>query len=146
MDNPACLFTGENVSRYLDLETSYPFTPSESNLKEQFHQACSDRSPEKLSLTSSTSQYHEPMNGNALLEPFIDVDAYLDMTICCLPTTLQASTCFNESPQPDSVPVTVTQQVPDRILAATCSEIVYDRFLSPWPGSLAAAYQHMTTA
>jgi hypothetical protein len=86
------------------------------------------------------------LDSNTAIEPFIDAENYLDMSLCSMPTEFGPALSYCDPTQFSSLPVHHNSPAMDAVLGMALSGSNYNHFLAPWPGSLAAAYQGIPTA
>jgi hypothetical protein len=73
--------------------------------------------------------------------PQIDVDAFLDMSFCAPATSAPQSVYNGYRSARFRTPPTAAPHPPDEHAHRPSPDLIYDGFLSPWPGSLAAAQE-----
>ncbi|KIW68945.1 hypothetical protein PV04_04856 [Phialophora macrospora] len=71
----------------------------------------------------------------------IDVDAFLDVSFCAPATSAPQSVYNGYRSAPSRTTPTAASHLPDEQAHPSPPDLIYDGFLSPWPGSLAAAHR-----
>lgn len=131
--------------RVLGSPSLQPPSPSELNLNMTL-----DMLPQTVAL-SPQAPAHRPVPTTVRLEPgtdipapggsggdsYLDVDAFLDTTSCTVPTEFKPPDLLAGAMRWDSG----ATRRPHLLDRSSEPEPVYDSYLAPWPGSLAAAYQ-----
>jgi hypothetical protein len=75
----------------------------------------------------------------------MDLDAFLDMSLCTVPTEISSSLGGNYPSLQHSVPLMTTPHFAQVQPSQPPSDLMYDSYLSPCPGSFAAAHQSLAT-
>jgi hypothetical protein len=117
-----------------------PATPPEMDMCEQFLFAASENSSSRSD--PDTIEEEHPYIGHSDNSAF-DLDAYLDMSSCSIPTSgPHPAYNIGTSRQYDNWAMVESSHATHRV-DTTVSELgtICDSYLSPWPGSLAAAYR-----
>jgi hypothetical protein len=122
-----------------------PVTPPQMDMSEQFQYAVSESSSSRRDSDTTKEGYpyidHSP-------DSAFDLSAYLDMSSCSIPSSvpqLAYNTCNSMQLYNPAMMGTshATHQVDTTVSEPST---ICDGFLSPWPGSLAAAYHNATIA
>lgn len=71
--------------------------------------------------------------------PPMDLDAFLDVSLCTAPTAVSQPSCDNYPSVQYSVPLMTTPHPSRAPSSQSPTDLIYDSYLSPWPGSLVAA-------
>jgi hypothetical protein len=122
-----------------------PATPPEMDMCEQFLFAVSESS--SSGSDSDTIEEEYPYIDHSA-NSAVDLDAYLDMSSCSIPTSgPHPAYNIGTSRQYDNWAMVESSHATHQV-DTTVSEpgTICDSFLSPWPGSLAAAYHTATLA
>jgi len=122
-----------------------PATPPELGMSEQFLYAASGHVSSRSNSTTNSADYSSMENSSSVT---FDMDTYLDTSSCTIPlnaahpilnihtsTQYDIAALMETSRAIHPVGTTSLQQDPES-----------DSYLSPWPGSLAAAYHTVATA
>ena len=136
-------------STNVQLSISEPPTPNaEFDMKEQFLAYSPVTRPAGLSSKITGSEEQNPyfhQARNAADSHNMEVDEFLDMSFCA-PPSLTSQTPYSTHPlMPYTMPPTTAPQFSQVQAHQSPPEIMFDSYLSPWPGSLAAAHQSVAT-
>ncbi|KIX00984.1 uncharacterized protein Z518_10050 [Rhinocladiella mackenziei CBS 650.93] len=114
-------------------------TPPEPDTAEQF---AANNSPPLMRPDMKVVDSHtEAFRSERHRDSDIDVDSFLDMSSCTIPMDAQPPQNFLPLGQFSIRPMTQMRLAPHLPGGQISQESVGDAFLSPWPGSYAAAYQ-----
>ncbi|OCT52924.1 hypothetical protein CLCR_10746 [Cladophialophora carrionii] len=125
--------------------TSQPATPYEEiDMKDQFLAYSPATKP-----VGPDDRVRRPVGHNPPFHPgettadsqHMDVDAFLDMSFCAPATSAPQSVYTHYRSTPFRMPPMAAPHFPEVQANPPPSDLIYDDFLSPWPGSMAAAHQ-----
>ncbi|EXJ60275.1 hypothetical protein A1O7_04427 [Cladophialophora yegresii CBS 114405] len=125
--------------------TSPPATPfDEIDMKDQFLAYSPAAKPVRPVDKIQSPVEHIPLfhqGENIADSHHMDVEAFLDMSFCAPATSAPQPVYSNYRSTPFRMPPMAAPHLPDMQSLRPPPDLIYDGFLSPWPGSLAAANQ-----
>ncbi len=123
------------------LSTSEPATPHEDiDMKEQFLAYSPGPRAALQDTKVKGSEEHNPFFHQAedVADPQnMEVDTFLDMTLCTPPSSTSQSPYSTYSRMPYSMPPGTTPRSAQAQAHPSTPDLIYDSYLSPWPGSWA---------
>ncbi|OAL30354.1 hypothetical protein AYO22_01552 [Fonsecaea multimorphosa] len=144
-----------NTSLPLELESEVPTLCEDMDMKRQFEIA-SSLSPAPRSANHSSkrafSHDEQPFLRETLMEPQLDVDAFVDMSLCTSPVPQSSPPFYGQSmtfsmPALSTLPAMATlPQFPyGQSPHQPSRDALFDSYLSVWPGSTVAAHRAAPT-
>lgn len=119
--------------------STIPATPPEMDMSEQFLYAASSHSSSRSNSSSQGALYNHT---DSLSNMTFDLDTYLDTSSCTMPPNLTQPAHQMHDPAKYDMPATA--ETPGSVYPRDRPSLPaipsIDRYLTPWPGSLAATY------
>ncbi|EXJ73640.1 uncharacterized protein A1O5_03402 [Cladophialophora psammophila CBS 110553] len=140
--------TNTNTNTHLPSESDVVRTPpsEEINMKAQFELASSlSPAPRSERAKNRTRSQDEPLfNTQAhVMEPHLDVDAFVDMSLCTSPTLQPHPPYYGQSTMSFSMPemALLPQLPPEQQAQQPSRDLVYNSYLSTWPGLVVTGHR-----